>query len=232
MKNTPFFLLFIIALAIGSSPWVSKAAEVASAETTGSNAPPSKDEVIPDDVIARVNGHPIPYEWFLHTFRSSFFQFGEDPAVRQQVYRQFMGQMLLHRAAVEAGVADDPAVRAQIDKQIAQSRAFMEYQLAMMEVGIICEAYLAKQGQAPADMYVSDEETQAFLAKAAQSNPQIGRSFSELPAGRQKEVRQMVRMEKYNRHVQAVIQRLWAEMKVESNDAAINAVPFPEIIRE
>ena len=143
-----------------------------------------------------------------------------------------MGQMLLYRAALEAGVAEDPTIRVQIDKQIAQSRAFFEYQLAMMEVGMICEAYLAKQGQAPADINVSDEETQAFFTRFSLLNPQIAGTFADLPADRQKEVRQMAHMEKYNRLVQEIIQRLWTEMTVESNEAAINAVPFPEIIRK
>ncbi len=193
--------------------------------------PETETELAPS-VVARIDGHPVPYEWFLHEFRSTFFQYENEATARREAYDRFLDRMLLYRAAQTEGVDDDPEIRAEVDAQIGMMRAFMEYQLAMAEARIVVEAFLARRQLGPEQFRADDEALAAQIRRVAAVHPEADQPFESLPAEVQTQIRKRVEAEMRREAIEGLIAELRHEMEIESNYPAIDAVPVPEIIRD
>jgi len=182
------------------------------------------------NVVADIAGVEVPYPWFLHEFRSSFFRYGEGPEVRREVFRQFMRRMVLYVEARASEVAEDADLKRAIASRVETKKAFMEYQLAMTEVEMLVEAYLASRGLGRDMFSVTDEEVDAF---AQEELARMGRSgdVSNVPPHVLDQMRDRLAMDRRTQAVNDLADLLLKEKPQQVNDALVDQVPFPEINR-
>jgi hypothetical protein len=179
--------------------------------------------------VARVGGFDVPYDWFLHEFRSSFFRHAAATNLREGAFAPFLERMTLYALARAAGVPDDPAVHRRIQEKIGGMRAFMEYQLALAEVGLVSDAYLESQGITPAGVAVTDEDLDTFFRANIQGQPGAPATRADLPENLQARLRDTVAAEKYGRLVSEKIAAWKTNLAVMVNHPLVDSVPLPEM---
>ncbi len=189
---------------------------------------PADAGLTPTNTVAWIDGEAVPYDWFLHEFRSTFFHYGQGPAVRSQVYNSFLDRMVLYANAKHDGLADDPVLKAQIQQRLQQMRAFMEYQLAMTEVSMTIDADLQKQRLGLDQFQVSDAELKAYAEQEAAAKHSAAK-FEDAPANVKEQMRKHLQQQKQNEAVQALIHTLRKQFKIETNQPLVDNVPFPAV---
>lgn len=193
---------------------------------------PEQPSKLTPSVAALIDGYPVPYAWFLQEFRSTFYQYGDEATARREAFDRFLDRMLLYRAAQAEGVHDEPEIRSEIETQIGQMRAFMEYQLAMAEARIVVEAYLARRHLGPEQFHADDEALAAHIRRVAAVHPEADQPLDSLPPEVQTQIRKWVEAEMRREAIESVIAELRHKMEIESNFEAVDATPYPEIIRD
>ncbi len=195
---------------------------------TGSE--PSADPVVPADaVIAVIDGIDIPYDWFKHEFRSGFFRHAGEEDVRQAVFDDFMERMTLYALAKKKGVDQEPELADAIRSRVDGMRAFMEYQLAMTEVGMVVEAFLETLERKPEDFEATEEDVAALFRDQVSAMPGAPSSLDQVPEPIRKQLEARAAMEKYKAYVGETI-RAWSEdLDVTVEDSLIQSVPMPDM---
>lgn len=184
-----------------------------------------------DSTIAMVGGQTIPYDWFLHEFRSTFFRYASAPDVRQTVFDAFIDRIIIHEAAVREGVHQDPELRARVRERIEHLRSFMEYQLAMTERAMITDHFLSKLGLGLDDFEVTEDELRAFIKRDLQERTGAPDNIrtEDVPPQIRDQLRNRIRHEKQ----QAALKErraVWTdEAPVEINQPLIDNVPLPNM---
>lgn len=194
----------------------------------GLKAEPTAGE-LDSNVVARISGFDVPYDWFLHEFRSSFFRYADAGDIRTAAFKPFLERMTLYALARQAGVPDDPAVRQQVREKIDGMRAFMEFQLAMAEAGLITEAFLESRGITPAGISVTDEDLQAFFDAHIRGQPGAPKSLKDVPDELKRRIRQNLAAEQYGRRVSEKIAEWKTDLEIVVNQPLVDSVPLPEM---
>lgn len=183
--------------------------------------------VLGSNVVARIGDFDVPYDWFLHEFRSTFFRHTDATNVREAVFGPFLERMTLYTLARQDGAAGRDDLRARIDERIGGMRAFMEYQLAMTEVSMVVEAYLASKGLTPATVTVSDEEMQGFFDARIKGQPGAPARLEDVPAEIQEQIRQNLSLESFSRLVSRSLDEWKTNLPVRVHRELLEAVPLP-----
>lgn len=190
----------------------------------------SVSAALDEDTVALIGGEKIPYPWFLHEFRSSFFRHAHAPDVRQAVFDGFLKRALVYEAARQAGVDQNPELVERIRERLEGTRAFMEYQLAMTERAMVSEQFLADEHLSLEDFPVTEEALLAFLKEEVAKQPGAPRidSLDELPPGVRE---QWTTRLQQALQAQALDQRMeeWMEtFGVTIHTDLVQRVPFPK----
>lgn len=182
----------------------------------------------PSGIVARVNHLEVPYEWFRHEFRSTFYHHAGADNVRQRVMDGLLDRVLLYQTALSSGITNDPGVQAGIDERLRNLEAFMRYQLDMARLGFTVEAYLEKHPPA-GDLDLSDQEVRAFYQREVAGQPGAPARFEDVPA----EIQDQIREQAVNQRRQQVLETLVAGLKsnatMEVNAPLMRATPLPKM---
>lgn len=195
-------------------------------------ATPPAEEPAPalaSNVVARVGDFDVPYEWFLHEFRSSFFRHTGEPDIRDAVFQPFLERMILYALARREGLQDNPRLRAQISQRVSDMRAYMEYQLAMIEVGMVVQAYLEARGVTADTIRVGGDELQAFFDRHVRGQPGAPKTLEEVPEEIREQMRQNIAMTKYAESVSAALSEWKTNVPVAVNTDLVRSVPLPDM---
>ncbi|MBP7829814.1 MAG: hypothetical protein KA248_07845 [Kiritimatiellae bacterium] len=198
-------------------------------ESPSPAVPASEPPALASDVVARVGDFDVPYEWFLHEFRSSFFRHTGEPDVREAVFQPFLERMTLYALARQEGLQDQPALRARIRERVDGMRAYMEYQLAMVEVGMVMQEYLEARGVTADSIRVGDEDLQAFFDRHVKGRPGAPDTLEDVPAEIRDRMRQDIAMTRYAESVSAALAEWKTNMPVAVNTDLVRSVPLPEM---
>lgn len=224
MKNRQHYLILHVALVMGV-PHAGFGTPDAGGNSTETSAPLGTNEV------ARIGNEVIPYNWFLHEFRSTFYKYGETPDARRKVFDPFLDKMVLYTVAKKA-TGNDVAAAQKIEERIQNMREFMEYQLVMTRVQMTIENYLQEQALDENHFSVSEGELKAFISAELVQHPEaLQQSFADVPASVKKQLEIRLRREKQNRAVQDLTHKLMSELPIDINEPLIESVPFPQITR-
>lgn len=187
--------------------------------------------LLPEHVIARIEGTDIPSDWFGHEFRTNFFQDGNTEKARKDAFEKFMRKMTLYALSKKEGLLDDPRLRSQIDERVAKQRAYFEYQLAMTEVNAGIQAYLTLFGITPESIVVGEVELDKFIEDEMAKQ---GRNpFADVGMNIPDEIREQYRqrLAKQN-HQKAILEHLELQqdlVETHVNEPAIDKVLPPKI---
>lgn len=185
---------------------------------------------LPDDILARIGVVDLPYDWFLHEFRSTFFRHAGEPDVREAVLEGFLDKMTLYAAARQSGVGEDPELRERIDQRLADQQAFLEYQLAMTEVTMLVQAFLEAEGLAPESFTVTDEDVADYLDRQETPLPAAMRDRDgNLQPHVRERLEQAVRAERQRAAVDALLAERAESLPVQVNRDRVQEVPLPEM---
>ena len=206
------------------------AATLATAEMEGQSVVPHSNR-LDESTIALVGDEAIPYDWFLHEFRSTFFRHGSETDVRQTVFDAFLDRMIIHEAAVRDGVEQNPELRRRVRARIESLRSFMEYQLAMTERAMITDHYLSELGLGLDDFEVTDDDVRAFIKRDLQQRPGAPENVQpeDVPPQVLDQLQNRIR---YERQQAALKERIAAwinEAPVEINQSLVDNVPLPHM---
>ncbi len=181
--------------------------------------------------VAMVGDEAIPYDWFLHEFRPTFFRYGDDPDVRQTVFDAFLDRMIIHEAAVRDGVDQNPELRRRVRERIESLRSFMEYQLAMTERAMITDHYLSELGLGLDDFEVTDDDVRAFIKRDLQQRPGAPENVQpeDVPPQVLDQLRNRIRHEKQQAALKERMAAWINEAPVEINQSLIETVPLPHM---
>lgn len=177
--------------------------------------------------VARVDGLDIPYDWFRHEFRSTFIRHGGRPGVRDRVFDDFLGRMILYADACRSGITNDPGVMARVDSQLRQMESFMQYQLAMARIGMIIEAHIEQDQLVPPAGPGTEDEARKFFADEIAGQPGAPESFDDLPERVQGQIRDRVGQVKLEAELRALVERVRTNLSVEVNQTLVDQVPMP-----
>jgi len=202
--------------------------------STNAEAPQSEQaaediETLPENVVARINGTDIPYEWFLHEFRSTFFRHQTSEDVRQAVFQPFMTRMLLAAKAREMSIDQRPEIQEEINRRITGMRAYMEYQLAMTEIGILNSALIQELGINTSADSVTDEEVAAFFDANIKNKPGAPDSVEQIPAANLQNIMKQIAQIRVEQEVMTMMTGWTNDMTIIVNDDAVENVPMPEM---
>ncbi|HMP74101.1 MAG TPA: hypothetical protein PKE55_12635 [Kiritimatiellia bacterium] len=192
----------------------------------GEETPPPQPQLA-SDIVAVIHGEPIPYDWFVHEFRSTFFRHGEAANPREAVWETFLKRALLYEAAKQSGLTEDPAVMDRIRERVEGTRAFMAYQLAMLERGLVAEQYLETLGLKPDQLPVSDQEVLDRLRNDMKEE-QLPISLGEVPPKVREQIEGRIRSEKVEDKLKVHLQRWMNEFEVVVDQDKIDTVPYPQ----
>jgi len=214
-------------------------------EPAGSSDPSPGGATVPDageaaattsalgpDVVATIDGETVPYEWFLHEFRSSFFRYGQADDARREAFRAFLDRMILFEVARQAGVAEEEDLRDAIRRRVEGMRAFMDYQIAMTERQMVIERFLEEKSLSPEAFGVSDEELKAYFEQQFAGKPGTTTTFEDLPPFVAGQLRERVQAEKQQKAVDDLVAEFRREMSIAVNEQLVENVPLPKIVGE
>lgn len=188
-------------------------------------------DALDDTTVAIIGGQEIPYDWFLHEFRSTFYRHVHEEDIRKAVFDQFLTTALVFEAARAAKIDQDPELQEQIQSRIESMRAYMEYQLAMTERGMIIEAYLSDQGLAADSFSITDEELLLYIQQELSTRPNSPEvdSLDDVPPQIQQQFRSRWQQEQQQHKLQQRQSNWLKEFDIEINEALIQSVPLPRM---
>ena len=192
-------------------------------------AQPPAEEALPTNLVARVGSVDVPYEWFLHEFRSTFFRFGPQDNIRQIVFSNMVERMTIYAAAVESGITNDVEVMAKVESDLVEMRRFLEFQMAMARMGLITEAYLAKEGVDVSADDLKDEDVNAYYEENVAGMTGAPATFDDVPAEIQAQIRNEMIAAKNDEMVQALLERVRTNIPVRVNLERVDSVPMPKM---
>ncbi len=146
--------------------------------------------------------------------------------------RILIGALLLGISARAENITADPAVAARIRQRIADQRAFMEYQLQMTEIMLTIQEYFNRHQLDLAQFPVTDAELAELYQAHYAGRPDVPAKFADVPAEAQAQIRRQLQLQKQSRAIEALATKLRAEIPVEINQPAIDAVSSPSVVRE
>ncbi len=197
------------------------------AETAPVAADPAP-AAFPSGVVARVNQVEVPYDWFLHEFRSTFFHYAGAPDARREVMDEVVDRMLLYDAALQSGVTNEPAFQAKMERQLKDVEAFLRYQADMARLSLIIQAYLERHP--PAELAeLTDEEVKSFYKREIASQPGAPRTFDEVPAAMQDQIREQADTERRQLILKDLVKKLKKGAHIEINEPMMKATPKPDM---
>jgi len=205
------------------------AGSVTIAETPPPEQAAESVDALPENVVARINGTDIPFEWFLHEFRSSFFRYQQSDDVRQAVLQPFMTRMLLAAKAREMNIDQRPEIQEEINRRITGMRAYMEYQLAMTEIGILNSALIQELGINTSPDSVTDKEIADFFDAQIKNKPGAPDSVEQIPAANLQNIIKQIAQTRVEQEVMTMLAGWTNEMTIIVNDRAVENVPMPEM---
>ncbi|MBU0677757.1 MAG: SurA N-terminal domain-containing protein [Verrucomicrobia bacterium] len=179
--------------------------------------------------VAVVNGAPIPYEWFLHEFRSTFFRYNDAPDSRNQVLDSLIERSLLHAAAVKEGILDDLETVKDINERVSSMRAFMEYRLEMARLSMVIDKFLETKHLSPDDFEATEDDLADFFMKEVKGKPGAPESVEEIPEHIKSQLMMRIKQSKQMDAVQALVAGLRKEADVQVNQSAVDSVPMPDM---
>lgn len=188
----------------------------------------SSPTAFPSGVVARVNQVEVPYAWFLHEFRSTFFHYAGASDARREVMDEVVDRMLLYDAALQSGVTNDPAFQAKMERQLKDVEAFMRYQADMARLSLIIQAYLEKHP--PAQLVeLTEEEVNAFYKREIAGQPGAPRTFDEVPAAMQDQIREQADTVRRQAILKELVKKLKQGAHIEVNEPLMEATPKPDM---
>ena len=220
MKFFPLFFLLLMGLGLGSLP----AAEPGVESTNV--VPPAP--VFGTGVVARVNRVEVPYSWFLHEFRSTFFQYADADEARRSVMDELVDRALLYDRALQSGVTNDPVVQAKLDRQFQDIEAFMRYQMEMARMGLIIEAHLEQHPPAALEA-LSEAEVEAFYAGEMAGQPGAPEHFRDVPKALQGQIRRQADQVRRQEILDELVGRLRTNAQIQVNTPLLKATPLPDM---
>lgn len=182
------------------------------------------------NVVAVINGRAVSADLFQHEFRSTFFQhlsFTGD--VRQAVFDPFLKRMLVVEKARELGLADRPEIRTNIARRLADMKAFMDYQLAMAEAGMLTEALVKELGIEVAPDEVSNADLQAFYEREIRPRPGAPSTLAGVPPALLEGMRQQAAQRMVEAKLSELIQAWSTNMTIEIHTNVVMSVPLPDM---
>lgn len=194
-----------------------------------SAASENRNHQLPDTVIMHIGGTDIPYDWFLHEFRSTFFRHAHAEDVRQAVFEPFKKRMLLYTRATHLGIDQQPELMRDIENRISDLRAFMDYQLAMTRIDMINNALIRESGFAVSTNDLSEEELADFFNRRIKNRPGAPPSYEMIPAHLRDSMRHQAAQDKLERKLDEWIAGWQNEIELMINHDAVENVPFPEM---
>lgn len=184
---------------------------------------------LPSNVVARINGTDIPTEWFMHEFRSSFFKHMDEDNVRTATLEPFLKRFILTEGARELGILDQPEVQQEIKRRIEGMRAYMEYQLAMAEIGIINQALVESLDLSKIPGDITDEEVEQFFGEKIDGQPGAPESIKALPPKAIDSIKQQIARTATEHELNQLILEWKKDMTIEINEEAVQSIPMPEM---
>lgn len=198
------------------------------AEEKSEVAPVPVAPVMGTGVVARVNQFDVPYSWFLHEFRSTFFQYEGADDVRQAVLDNLVERVVLYEAALASGITNDAKARAEIDGRLANIEAFMRFQLEMARLGFTIEAYLEKNPPA-GELTLSEKTVREFYQEEIAGQPGAPARFEDVPAALQARIREQAADQRRQELLQGLVTDLRSNVVIEVNTPLMQSVPLPEM---
>lgn len=194
-------------------------------EAASEPAPPS----LGTGTVAVVDGQAIPYDWFVHEFRSAYARQGGAPDARQQVFDEFLSRMILYAAALRSGVTNDPVAMAKIDRNLRGMEEFMRYQLAMARIGMIMEAYLRAEHQITDAGPASEEDAAAFYLRTMAGRSGAPPTYDAVPPEIKVRIREQAGRDQLEQRVRRLVAEIRTNYVVEINQPLVDQVPAPEM---
>lgn len=184
-----------------------------------------------DATVAIIGGQEIPYDWFLHEFRSTFYRHVHEEDIRTAVFDQFLTAALAYEAARTAKIDQNPELQERIESRIESMRAYMEYQLAMTERGMVIEVYLSKLGLSTDSFSITDEELLVYIQQELSSRPNapVVDSLDDVPPQIRQQFRSRWQQEQQRKELQQRKAGWQEEFGVQINNSLIESVPLPRM---
>lgn len=182
----------------------------------------------PSGVVARVNQMEVPYDWFLHEFRSTFYQHPGADDVRQRVMDGLLDRVLLYQAALSSGITNDARARTDIEERLRNLEAFMRYQMDMARLGFTIEAYLEKNPPA-GELTLSEKTVREFYQREIAGQPGAPARFEDVPAPLQAQIREQAADQRRQTLLQTLIEGLKSNTVIEVNQRLMEGVPLPKM---
>lgn len=179
--------------------------------------------------VMTIDGEPVPYRWFQHEFRSTFFRHGIGDEARGRAFAEFSDRMVLYAAARKAGIDRDPALLAKMESQQASMREFMAYQLDMARVSAVVQAYLDSRGIGLDAFGVTDDELLDHLKAEGAKHGQVVASLADVPAELLPQIRQGLQAARQALALQHLVAELRSTLVVQVSTGLVASVPFPEM---
>jgi len=201
----------------------------AAGETSEVDSVTTTSEALPENVVARINGTDIPAEWFIHEFRSTFFRHQQSDDVRQAVFQPFMTRLLLAAKAREMKIDQRPEIQDEITRRIAGMRAFMEYQLAMTEIGILNSTLIHELGINTSADSVTDEEVASFFEQNIRNLPGAPDSVDKIPPANLQNIVKQIAQNRVEQELLTLMAGWTNDMTVVVNTRVVENVPMPEM---
>jgi len=146
---------------------------------------------------------------------------------RDAVGRRFVD--LLAAKAREMKIDQRPEIQADIDRRISGMKAYMEYQLAMTEIGILNGALIKELGIDSSADSVTDEEVAEFFDKNIRGKPGAPESADQIPAANLQNIKQQIAQSRLEKEMLKLIEGWTNEMTVVVNTNLVENVPLPEV---
>lgn len=217
MKSTSWFFLALLACP-------GFAAEPAS--TT--NRPSVESTALRPGLVAQVNQLEVPYEWYANEFRATYYQHAGASDVRREVMDGLIDRLVLYDVALASGVTNDPAVQADLERQLKGMEEFMRYQLAMARVGLTIEAYLEKHPP-PETAEVTADDLRAYYVEEIAGQPGAPSSYDDLEPAYQQQVREQVEGQRLQAVLQKIVAGLRTNATIRINERLMDSTPMPKM---
>ena len=204
--------------------WCGLASSVLAADETAMPSP-----ALSTNDIMQIDDWHVPSDWFRHEFRSTYFRHAGATNVRDAVFAPFRKRMILHARATMEGLDRDPALQAEIEERVANQRAFMEYQLAMVRIDMVNEAMVNKLGVTVAPGDITDEQVQHFFEENIKTRPGAPSTLDDVPPSIMESIKAQAARTIMEQKLNELIQTREGEMTITVNRDAVERVPMPEM---
>ncbi len=217
MKRLAFFVLSMIALAAPHLP-------AAGSDETGLDVSRTNS---PGDYVMEIDGWLIPSEWFLHEFRSTFFQHASSTNIRDAVFGPFRNRMILHAKARAEGVDRDPTLRTAIDEKVKSMRSYMEYQIQMAEIDMVNEELVRRLELKTSPDAITEDQLETFYNAHIRSRPGAPGSLHDVPAHVLESLKVQAAQHIMDERLNELVHAWQTNMVISINEDAVQSVPMP-----